>query len=569
MLITLPSKLPRPRRFGRIPFYLAVVRPVSLLHALGLITLALAPALQAQVLTSWNAGHGDWSTSANWDNGVPGAADTAIVANSGTAELTGAGSAKFLKVGESGVGGLLISGGTLTVASDSYVGNTGGAGAATVSSGSWSSAGSLVVGYNSGTGSLTINGGTVSASTVYVAFSGTSSGVLNLNGGVLATGQIVDHGGGGTGTGQINFNGGTLRATGNSASFIPNFTSGNLQLGAGGAFIDTQAFTVTIADILQGAGGLTKQGTGTLNLLGFSTYTGGTTVSLGTLALAGRLADTGALTINGGTFSIGSVSDTVGAVTLDAGSITGTSGTLTGSSYSVHAGTVSAILGGTAALTKATAGTVTLSGNNTYTGNTTVSAGTLQVTGRTAAGSAVSVNRAATLGGTGTIAGGVVLNAGAILAPGSGLGTLTTGNLTWNGSTDSSATMKFTLSDSGNTSSLLNITGTMAKGSGSSFIFDFQGTGFFDHLDVNNPNTYTLANFSGSTGFNASDFGYINLGSGLAGDFILNANDLQFGVVPEPSTWGCVAGGLAIFVIFWRQRDRWSRKPCAIQATAI
>jgi autotransporter-associated beta strand protein len=540
-----------------------------LLRALCLLALALAPALQAQVLTSWNAGNGDWSTSINWNNGVPGAADTAIVANSGTAELTGAGAANFVKVGESGVGGLLISGGALTVASDSYIGNTGGTGAATVSSGSWSSGGSLVVGYNSGAGTLTIDGGTVSASTVYVAFAGTSTGTLNLNGGVLATGQIVDHGGGGTGAGQINFNGGILRATGNSLSFIPNFTTGNLQLGAGGAFIDTQAFTVTVANILQGAGGLTKQGAGTLNLLGFSTYTGGTTVSLGTLALAGRLADTGALTISGGTFSIGSVSDTVGAVTLDSGAITGTSGTLTGSSYSVHAGTVSAILGGSAALTKSTAGTVTLSGNNTYTGNTTVSAGTLQVNGRTAAGSAASVNSGATLGGTGTIAGGVVLNVGAIMAPGSGLGTLTTGNLTWNGSTDSSATMTFTLSNSGNTSSFLDIAGTLAKGSGSSFIFDFQGTGSFDHLDVNNPNIYTLANFSSSPGFSVNDFGYINLGSGLTGEFHLHVNDLQFGVVPEPSAWGLLAGGLAGLAVLWRKHGHWLGQQRPIQATTV
>ncbi len=73
---------------------------------------------------------------------------------------------------------------------------------------------------------------------------------------------------------------------------------------------------------------------------------------------------------------LGANSDTVGAVTLASGSITGT-GTLTGSSYDVQGGSVSAILGGTALLTKSTAGTVTLSNQNTYTGGTNVNAGTL------------------------------------------------------------------------------------------------------------------------------------------------------------------------------------------------
>ena len=59
--------------------------------------------------------------------------------------------------------------------------------------------------------------------------------------------------------------------------------------------------------------------------------------------------------------------------------ITGTGGVLTGSSYAVESGTISAILGGSGALTKTTTGTVTLSAANTYTGLTTVSAGTLAV----------------------------------------------------------------------------------------------------------------------------------------------------------------------------------------------
>jgi fibronectin-binding autotransporter adhesin len=83
--------------------------------------------------------------------------------------------------------------------------------------------------------------------------------------------------------------------------------------------------------------------------------------------------------VGGGTLDIQTFSDTVGAVTLTSGSITGTSGILTGSSYDMRSGNASAILGGSGALTKSTAGTVILTGANTYTGLTTISAGTLQL----------------------------------------------------------------------------------------------------------------------------------------------------------------------------------------------
>lgn len=131
-----------------------------------------------------------------------------------------------------------------------------------------------------------------------------------------------------------------------------------------------------------------KTGANNQTLNGVNTYTGGTRIDQGTLTLGNAtntLANTGAVNVNGGTLALGNNNDTVGAVTLTSGSITGTgnatNGILTGSGsdYDVRSGSVSAALAGSIGLTKTTAGTVTLSGNNTYTGTTTISDGVLSV----------------------------------------------------------------------------------------------------------------------------------------------------------------------------------------------
>src|SRR5204863_871976 len=63
-------------------------------------------------------------------------------------------------------------------------------------------------------------------------------------------------------------------------------------------------------------------------------------------------------------------------------------GVLTGSSYTMESGAVTAILAGTGALTKNTAGTVTLTGVNTYSGGTTINAGNLAIKSASSLGAA-------------------------------------------------------------------------------------------------------------------------------------------------------------------------------------
>jgi autotransporter-associated beta strand protein len=101
----------------------------------------------------------------------------------------------------------------------------------------------------------------------------------------METGSVTE----GVGHGFINFNGGILRATGNQTDFLSNFKPGEVQIQSGGAFIDTQTYSVGISAPLQGSGGITKQGTGTLTLSGFSGSTGVSAVQAGTLAVTGSV----------------------------------------------------------------------------------------------------------------------------------------------------------------------------------------------------------------------------------------------------------------------------------------
>ncbi|GAA5117290.1 autotransporter-associated beta strand repeat-containing protein [Luteolibacter yonseiensis] len=84
--------------------------------------------------------------------------------------------------------------------------------------------------------------------------------------------------------------------------------------------------------------------------------------------------------------------------------------------------------GGTVALVKTGTGTQILSGSMSNTGTTTINAGALQLDG--SAAFPVTVATGGTLKGSGSTSGAVTVNAGGFLAPGSDIGTLTTGNTT-------------------------------------------------------------------------------------------------------------------------------------------
>ncbi len=329
---------------------------------------------------------------------------------------------------------------------------------------------------------------------------GTPETIVNLDGGTLSVGRIIRAN---TSTGidaVLNFNGGTLQARQDSTTFIGDLGLFTAIVQAGGALIDTQAFSVTIAaplvhDTALGAtldGGLTKIGAGTLTLTGASTYTGGTFVKNGMLALGGgndRLFAGGSLTLGDG------VTDDSGVLKLDGSSQTLTGLLLAGNgtTNSVINGNVlaatltlniagtnafSGILGGGGTddnhfgLTKDGAGTLTLSGTNTYTGATTVNGGVLQA-GAAGGGSVFGVNSQVTLAD----AAGVTLDLNGF--------SQTIGSLAGGGTTGGTVSLgAATLTMGGNGAS-----GTFAgiiSGVGGSLIKDGSG-----NLTLSGANTYT------------------------------------------------------------------------------
>jgi fibronectin-binding autotransporter adhesin len=399
-----------------------------------------------------------------------------------------AGSMSFTNVGSiTGATFLLTLGGTGIGSISSIIGNTTG-GVTKQDSGTWTLSGSSTY-----TGATTVNGGTLAAGVITKAF-GTGSNVTLAN----TAGVVLDLAGFSNTVGSL---------TGGGA------IGGNITLGVAGAILTVGNATSPpeYAGIISGTGGLTKAGTGTLVLSGANTYTGLTTVNAGTLKLgatgdatntplgttaAGTSVTTGAtldlagftlgtseaLTLNGtgiaaggalmnsggaatysGLITLGSASSIVGGTGTIAisntGTITGTAFLLTLSG--AQGGNIASIIGtGTAGVTKAGAGTWTLSGSSTYTGVTTISVGTILL-GASGDGTNTPLG---TIGGATTIASGATLDLNGITLSTaepitmSGIGVASAGALT-NTGVDASYSGAITLAAA--TTIVANISGTL------------------------------------------------------------------------------------------------------------
>jgi hypothetical protein len=378
-------------------------------------------------------------------------------------------------------GGLTINGGTFT----------GGAGIVNVTnvtlsvgvlaapqqlnvSGDWSKTGGTLFTHNNGTvnftgaGTQTLNSGGTGVNSRFNNITHSGTGLLQLSASDLSADGTLTNA---AGAGNFDANGRTVTVTG-----LTTLTAGAYLAGAGtqsfnGALNITGTFTgaagiVNVANVNLSTGG-TLTAPATMNVSGNWTKTGGTfTHSSGTVNFTGAAAQTlnsggtdagsqfnhvthsgagtlqlitnnltaaGTLTNSNGTIDINSRTVNVGGFVLTGGAVNDVAGggSITSTStYDVQAGSVGARLAGTGiALTKSTAGSVTLGGANTYTGATTINAGTLLVNGSLASGSTVAVNGTATLGGTGDINGAVNVNNTAHVAPGTSTGILETGSV--------------------------------------------------------------------------------------------------------------------------------------------
>ncbi len=276
--------------------------------------------------------------------------------------------------------------------------------------------GSLTVGNATHTGVLRLD-----AANTYTGDTTVTAGTLALGAtGSLSTGNVIVNGtfdisGAGnrtvgtlSGSGTVALGANTLTVNqGADATFSGAITDGGLEGGTGGAF--------------------TKAGASALTLSGASTYTGATTVSAGTLALSGSLAST-AITIASGA----TLSDTAAGLSDDA--VVTANGTLaiSGSAETIKTlngagavtlagdltvsdGTFSGIISGASGLTKASDGTLTLSGANTFTGAFNANAGTTTLSGSLATAT-VNVASGATLAVTasGLASGATLTNAGTV-----------------------------------------------------------------------------------------------------------------------------------------------------------
>lgn len=331
---------------------------------------------------------------------------------------------------------------------------------------------------------------------------------------------------------------------------------------------DAQVFNGWIQDGVSKKTSLVVTGTGSQNLSGTNTYTGGTQINGGTLTLGhatDTLADAGAINVDGGELALGTNTDTVGAVTLTSGSITGTGAgklTGTGSNFDVRSGSISAKLGGIVGLDKSTAGSVTISSDNStggYTGATNISAGTLALGSGASIGSSsiinisdgatldvsavsgFSINSLQTLSGSGTVKGNTTISG--TLGIGNSPGTMTfDGDLGLNGISN----FEF-----GSTSFNLGSYDLAQSGTGN-VTFGGVLNLFFDSGEAYTTNsTVKIFDFGGSYSGNFSSVNFTGLGVGQSATF--NTLNGIVTVVPEPGS--AILGGLGMLLVLRRRRS--------------
>jgi len=515
--------------------------------------------------------------------------------NSGNLLTIGAGGVntnnKALTIDGSGnttISGVISSNGSITKTGNGTLtlsgANTYGAGT-TLSSGTLNinNAGSGGTSSAIGTSTFTINGGTIDNTTsggitvsttnaITLGANFTFGGTQNLN---LGTGAITNAGNRTitlNGTNSTLTLGGTMTNTSNAVQTTTVNGAGNtLSLGGyalsnnGTGRIDiingtgNVAITGAITNGGGGVGGLIYSGSGVLTLSGTNTFTGVLTVQSGTLSVGtinnastnGVLGNSANAVILGGSGTTGTLEYTGGTQSSTKTFIMATSGT---GAFQIDSSgtnlTLSGVIGGTGALSKTGAGTLTLSGTNAYTGATTISSGTLSLGngGTTGALSTISsitdnanftINRSNAVTQGTDFSGSAIAGTGSFTQAGIGTTTLNAANTYSGGTTVSAGTLQ--LSGSGTLGSTngaltvnggtLNLNGTTQgvgnlTGSGGTILNNATGTNVT--LTIGNNNS-TGGNYSGVIANNTSGTGTVALTKTGTGTITLSGTNTYTG----------------------------------------
>ena len=283
----------------------------------------------------------------------------------------------------------------------------------------------------------------------------------------------------------------------------------------------------TVGGSLGGVATLTKAGSGKLTLTTSNTFTGKTTVNGGILSIAtgANLGTTpGAftadqLTLNGGALQV----TTSGSVNANRGVTLGASG----GTFTIPTGvnfTNTPVITGADSLTKADAGTLTLTVAHTYGGGTTVSNGTL-----------TALNAASLGTGTATLAGGT-LNFPAATTIANSVSVTANSTLSF-GTTGNSALVLNGSGFAGVSGTTLTVTPTGAATTGTRVRINNGQTNTFTfdaNLNLNGTFTWATYNNDGDEIYNgvvsgAGTMGRRSPNAGIAGRTVLNGNNTYTG----------------------------------------